>query len=262
MLVINQSPTGALSGRRLPPATPRLFSGSKSAFRKARCGTSRPRIVSLSSPDNAGPTTSGRTQPPPPAPPSTAGGSPQQPVSLTEEGVPLEGVIRIEKPGGGGIYQKIQSWGQIGLLAGGDVLCLLIFSAIGRFSHGLPFLDLETLKTADPFVAGWILSAYFFGAYGDDGKGKNGSTSAVFAAAKSWAVGIPLGIGIRAAKLGHVPATPFVLVTMGSTSVLLILWRFIASKILSGGQKQQNDDYRRGNPFELFELLTSLVRRW
>lgn len=43
---------------------------------------------------------------------------------------------------------------QIGVLAGGDVLCLLMFSAIGRFSHGLPFLDLETLKTADPFVAG------------------------------------------------------------------------------------------------------------
>ncbi|KAF3320479.1 hypothetical protein FCM35_KLT15175 [Carex littledalei] len=261
MLVVNQSPTGALSGRRLPPSTS-LFSKSKSTFRKTRYSTTRPPLLSLSSPDAVGPTTSGRTPPPRPAPPSNTLGSAEQSVSLTEEGVPLEGVIRIEKPGEGDIYKKIQSWGQIGVLAGGDVLCLLMFSAIGRFSHGLPFLDLETLKTADPFVAGWVLSAYFLGAYGDDGKGKNGSSSAILAAAKSWAVGIPLGIGIRTATLGHIPPTPFIMVTMGSTGVLLILWRFIASKILSGGQKQQNDDYRSGNPFELFELLTSLVRRW
>jgi hypothetical protein len=42
------------------------------------------------------------------------------------------------------------------------------------------------------FCVGWILSGYFFGAYGDDGKGKNGNSSALFAAAKSWAVGIPV----------------------------------------------------------------------
>jgi hypothetical protein len=41
---------------------------------------------------------------------------------------------------------------------------------------------------------------------------------------------------------------------MGSTGVLLVIWRFIASKVLSGGQEQKNDDYRRGNPFELFEV--------
>lgn len=40
------------------------------------------------------------------------------------------------------------------LLAAGDVLALLLFSAVGRFSHGFPVLDFETLKTADPFIAG------------------------------------------------------------------------------------------------------------
>lgn len=40
------------------------------------------------------------------------------------------------------------------LLAGGDVLALLLFSAIGRFSHGYAAWDAETLQTADPFVAG------------------------------------------------------------------------------------------------------------
>lgn len=40
------------------------------------------------------------------------------------------------------------------LLAAGDVLALLIFSAIGRFSHGFPVFSVDTLHTADPFIAG------------------------------------------------------------------------------------------------------------
>jgi hypothetical protein len=110
MLVINQSPTGSLSGRRLPPSAPSVFSGSKSSFRKIRYGTSRPPLLSLSSADTVGPTTSGRTPPTRPAPPFTPVGSPGQPASLTEEGVPLEEVIRIEGPGEDDIYKKIQSW--------------------------------------------------------------------------------------------------------------------------------------------------------
>lgn len=44
------------------------------------------------------------------------------------------------------------SW--VALLAGGDVLALLLFAAIGRFSHGFTVFDTETLRTADPFIAG------------------------------------------------------------------------------------------------------------
>lgn len=43
------------------------------------------------------------------------------------------------------------------LLAGGDVLALLLFSAIGRFSHGFSVIDIETLRTADPFIAGNVV---------------------------------------------------------------------------------------------------------
>uniref|UniRef100_A0A453H9U3 Uncharacterized protein n=1 Tax=Aegilops tauschii subsp. strangulata TaxID=200361 RepID=A0A453H9U3_AEGTS len=151
---------------------------------------------------------------------------------------------------------------KIGLLAGGDLLCLLIFSAIGRLSHGLPVLDAETFKTADPFIAGWLLSAYLLGGFGDDAKGSNGVGNAVTVAAKSWAVGIPLGIAIRSVTAGHIPQIPFVLVAMGSTGVLLTAWRALISQVLSAGQSKKDDVYRKGNPFELFELLTSLVRRW
>lgn len=43
---------------------------------------------------------------------------------------------------------------RVALLAGGDVLALFLFSAIGRFNHGFSVFDLETLRTADPFIAG------------------------------------------------------------------------------------------------------------
>ncbi|KAJ6335315.1 hypothetical protein OIU77_025310 [Salix suchowensis] len=49
---------------------------------------------------------------------------------------------------------------------------------------------------------------------------------------------------------------------MGSTGVLLIGWRMLISSVLSNDENKKNDVYRRGSPFELFELLTSLVRRW
>ena len=44
--------------------------------------------------------------------------------------------------------------------------------------------------------AGWLLSAYLLGGFGDDAKGRNGVGSAVITAAKSWVVGIPVIIDL------------------------------------------------------------------
>lgn len=44
--------------------------------------------------------------------------------------------------------------------------------------------------------AGWLLSAYLLGGFGDDAKGRNGVGSAVITVAKSWAVGIPVIINL------------------------------------------------------------------
>ncbi|KAL3514354.1 hypothetical protein ACH5RR_027071 [Cinchona calisaya] len=184
------------------------------------------------------------------------------PITLVgEKDVPLEGVIQFEKPISSP-SSLISKWGRVALLAGGDVLALLLFSAIGRFSHGFDVFDLDTLKTADPFMAGWFLSAYFLGGYGEDGRGMNGRSKAITAAAKSWALGIPLGLVIRTVTVGHIPPTNFILVTMGSTAVLLIGWRSLLFSVFSNDKSNKNDVYRRGSPFELFELLTSLIRRW
>ncbi|KAL3840508.1 hypothetical protein ACJIZ3_025099 [Penstemon smallii] len=178
-----------------------------------------------------------------------------------QENVPLEGVIQFEKPNSNSLFAK---WSRVALLAGGDVAALLLFSAIGRFSHGFSVFDVETFKTADPFIAGWFLSAYFLGGYGEEGRGLNGRWRAVVAATKSWSLGIPLGMVIRTVTIGHTPPTNFILVTMGSTAVLLIGWRALLFTLFPpvDNAKKKNDVYKRGSAFELFELLTSLVRRW
>lgn len=64
-----------------------------------------------------------------------------------------------------------------------------------------------------------------------------------------------LGIVIRALAAGHIPPTNFILVTMGSTSVLLIGWRTLLYSIFPNDQRKKNDVYKRGSPFELFEVL-------
>lgn len=190
---------------------------------------------------------------------STSSSSPSPTVFVSGEDVPLEGVIQFEKPTSS---PPLEKWGRVALLAGADVLALFLFATIGRYSHGLSVLDLETLRTADPFIAGWFLGAYFLGGFDEDGRGMNGLSKGVIATAKSWAVGIPIGIAIRAATSGHIPNYGFVFVSLGSTAVLLITFRALLYTILPVDNSKKSDVYRRGSPFELFELLTSLVRRW
>ncbi|XP_060199290.1 uncharacterized protein LOC132627744 [Lycium barbarum] len=197
---------------------------------------------------------------------TTSGSSsfgPDEPISFVgQDSVPLEGVIQFEKPDSNNFRDKLNKWGWVALLAGGDVAAILLFSAIGRFSHGFSVFDPDTLRTADPFIAGWLLSAYFLGGFGEDGRGKNGLFKAFIAATKSWSLGIPVGLAIRAASVGHIPPVNFIIVTMGSTAVLLIGWRTLLFSILPTDKPKKNDVYKSGSPFELFELLTSLVRRW
>ncbi|CAN8302727.1 unnamed protein product [Cochlearia groenlandica] len=194
--------------------------------------------------------------------PSSSSSSVDETTLVGQENIPLEGVIQFDKPISSSYNASITKWGRVGLLAGGDVLSLLIFSAIGRFSHGFPVFSLDTLHTSDPFIAGWFLSAYFLGGYAEDGRGMKGRSKAVLAAAKSWIIGAPLGIVIRSASSGHIPNYSFILVTMGSTAVLLIGWRALLFSVLPSKSKKKDDTYRKGSAFELFELLTSLIRRW
>ncbi|XP_077233898.1 uncharacterized protein LOC143876130 [Tasmannia lanceolata] len=250
-ILLTQAPNGALSAKRcvfsspLPIANPKpsLFSHPKPKFNskdpKKRLNLTTAKH-SLSNPS-----------------PQPFGN--EETVLVEEKDIPLEGVIQFEKTQ---LSSPLNSWGRVAFLAGGDVLFLLLFAAIGRFRHGFAVFDIDTLHTADPFIAGWFLGAYFLGGYDDDGRGKNGYSKAVIAAAKSWAVGIPLGLIIRVATSGHIPQSSFVFVTMGTTAILLIGWRALLYALFPNDQSKRSDVYRRGSPFELLELLTSLVRRW
>lgn len=66
---------------------------------------------------------------------------------------------------------------------------------------------------------------------------------------------VQLGIGIRAATSGHIPSTAFMLVSMGSTGILLIGWRALISNFLPNKQTKKSDVYKRGSAFELFEVI-------
>jgi len=63
-----------------------------------------------------------------------------------------------------------------------------------------------------------------------------------------------IGIAIRAAGSGHLPNYGFVFVTLGSTAVLLITFRALLYTVLPVDNTKKSDDYRRGSPFELFEV--------
>lgn len=191
--------------------------------------------------------------------PATKEEKPLQTVAVEEDGVPVEGVIKFDK-----LDTPRRNWRRVSILVGGDALALLIFSAIGRLSHGIPVLDWETLHTADPFIAGWLLGAYFLGGFESDGLGINGVMKAVFTATKSWVVGIPLGLAIRGVQTGHFPASAFILVSLGSTFVLLVGWRTVFTALFPNDEqsRKKREIYKKGGPLELFELLSSLVRRW
>ncbi|KAH9297505.1 hypothetical protein KI387_029187, partial [Taxus chinensis] len=174
-----------------------------------------------------------------------------QTVALEENGVSVEGVIKFDKQQ----QPPWRKWRRVAVLVGGDVLGLLTFSAIGRMSHGMPVLDWETLHTADPFIAGWLLSAYFLGGYESEGLGMNGALKAAFTAVKSWAIGIPLGLAIRGVTAGHFPAPAFILVSMGSTFVLLVGWRTLFTSLFPNDEqnRKKREVYKQGSPLEFFE---------
>ncbi|XP_002988031.2 uncharacterized protein LOC9656762 [Selaginella moellendorffii] len=178
-------------------------------------------------------------------------------LAVEDEGVEVEGVIKVEKE-----RTARPSWGRVLVLAGGDLLALLAFASIGRANHGSSPLSWDIFRTADPFIAGWLLGAYFLGGFGPEGQGLYGLRGATFSAIKSWGVSIPLGLVIRTLITGHTPPQTFILISMGSTFVLLVSWRTLFTALFPNEDTSRDTSVKKGSILEFFELLTSLVRRW
>lgn len=62
------------------------------------------------------------------------------------------------------------------------------------------------------------------GGYGADAQGGRVGPAAA-AAAKTWALGVPLGVAIRSIGRGYVPAMSFIGISLAVTGVLMVGWR-------------------------------------
>lgn len=157
--------------------------------------------------------------------------------------------------------------GRIALLVGGDFAALLAFAAIGRSSHGEPLAVLDVFLTALPFMLGWFVAAPIMGGYGKDAQGGNTGKAAV-AAAKSWAVGLPVGLTLRTISKGYVPHVSFIIISTVMTALVMVGWRSGLAAItpqgesLTPAQQAMKRKDRRGNPFEFLQMVVSLVKRW
>lgn len=88
----------------------------------------------------------------------------------------------------------------------GDVVALVSFAYIGRYSHGNKSFDFEVLKTAAPFISAWLISSPLLGAYTRAATANVPTTLKYFV--RAWAVAVPMGIGLRgkSEQKGHVLA--------------------------------------------------------
>ncbi len=73
-------------------------------------------------------------------------------------------------------------------------------------------------------LSGWVVSASLLDGYGKDATAGRIAPAAA-TAVKCWALGTPLGLVLRGASKGYVPPTPFIIVSLVATAVLLVGWR-------------------------------------
>lgn len=155
---------------------------------------------------------------------------------------------------------------KVGLLLAGDAAMLLLFAAIGRINHAEGMSVAAVIDTALPFIIGWFATGPFTGAYGKEAQGWS-APKAAGAAAKSWAVALPVGHVIRAAGRGYLPPTPFLIASLGTTLVLLVGYRTAVAAVtpepppMTPYQKMLAQN-KSGGPLDFLRFLQSMTRRW
>jgi hypothetical protein len=117
------------------------------------------------------------------------------------------------------------------LLAGIDTISLIIFAAIGKSSHTTTGeIDIiAVLLTAFPFVTSWLLTSPITNVYSPDDTSDSSNIllSTAKKVGKGWGVAIPLGVVLRGVIKGYAPPVPFIIVTLISTFVILIIGRIL-----------------------------------
>ena len=124
-------------------------------------------------------------------------------------------------------------------LALGDLIVFVAFAAIGRARHNLTAPEgdiLATINTAMPFTVAWLVVGAATGAF--HGKALYPLTRVLWRTFRAAVIAGPLGVVLRAAllagpELRRFPIIPtsFLLVATGVTTLLLILWRVLWSRV-------------------------------
>ena len=119
------------------------------------------------------------------------------------------------------------------LLAAGDLSAILLFVAVGEYTHGYnPLVDVGRVAgTAIPFVVGWLLVAVAAGLYAGTASASPGRTLGVTMGA--WTLAVGIAQALRATSLFHGnAAVAFALVSVGIGGAAVCGWRLVATLTL------------------------------
>jgi lysylphosphatidylglycerol synthetase-like protein (DUF2156 family) len=105
------------------------------------------------------------------------------------------------------------------LVAGADVLAVLVFAAVGRSSHAEALDAVGVLATAAPFLLGLLFGWLIVRVWR--------APLRLPVGVAVWASVVIVGLGVRAAFTHRLPLT-FVLIATASLAVLLLGWRAVA----------------------------------
>jgi hypothetical protein len=115
------------------------------------------------------------------------------------------------------------------MLVIGDVICFLIFAALGRNTHGeasgfaaIP----QVILTALPFAIGWFLVSPFVGAFRHAIVAQ--PRAMALRTALAWLLSWPVAMLLRGIFVDHgVPPLTFALIVLFFNMLLLVVWRWL-----------------------------------
>lgn len=142
-------------------------------------------------------------------------------------------------------------------LALGDFFALLLFAAIGRSNHEEGLNIIEILGTAGPFLLSYFIISPFLGAFNRNATASMGQVPVSLL--PGWGVAMIGALSLRGFLKGAVPPTPFIIVSLVATFVLLATWRCLYIGLFGS---TSDDEYRKSGAFEIFRMVGTLVKRW
>lgn len=120
------------------------------------------------------------------------------------------------------------------LLYVGDILMFILFTLMGRESHSMATgadAVWETLKTAMPFILGWLVIAPWLGAYGP--RAWRSTRSAATTTLIAFIPSIIFGILLRALFLERFSPLVFYAVTVAVLLPILLIWRLLYARFMA-----------------------------